>query len=422
MRGDMSPRSDRSIRNIPVSSIHKKRQTRFESETYEEDEQPPRRPRQKKPRGSKTFLIAAIGVAVVFGLVGLLLSTLFAGASVTVYPRTAALHATVSVSTEPNAPAGTLSYATLTITSSATTTVAASGVQHVSKEASGTITITNAYSTQSQRLIANTRFASPDGKIYRIHDSVVVPGMQGGNPGTATATVYADSTGPSYNVGATHFTIPGFKGDPQYDKIYADTDGITGGFEGDQAAVAQSDLDAAKSSMASKLQDAAKAAFKAQLPDGYLIIDNTYDFSYSDISQAPQGTDKATLSQTLTATVAVVRESDAAAAAAKQSVDGFDGSAVAFQNPSSVAISAAANTKPVGEISVTIAGATGVVWQYDKSAVKTALVGKNKSDFQNIIASFRPAITGADVTIRPFWTSTFPSDPNKITVAEGSGK
>ncbi len=422
MRGDMAPRQDRSIRNIPVSSIHKKRQTRYEPEEYvEEVEEAPRRP-LKQRRGSKVFILAAVGVVVVFGVIGVLLSTLFAGAAVVVYPRSAAIPASVSLSAQPNASAGLLGYQTLTVTSSATTSVPASGTQKVSRQASGTIVITNAYSADSQRLIANTRFEAPDGKIYRIHDSVVVPGMQGATPGTASITVYADSPGADYNKGATHFTIPGFKTDPRYSKFYADAQSISGGFIGDEAAVAQSDLDAAKSAMTGKLEDAARSTFSSQIPDGFMMVDNTYQFSYSDLRQTPSGSGTAALSQSLTATVAVVRASDVAAVAAKQAVQGYSGEAVAFANPKDIHLSAAVGTKPIGKIDVSLTGATGVVWQYDKNAVKAALVGKSKSAFESIISSFRPALTGADVTIRPFWTSTFPGDPNKITITEGVKK
>ncbi len=423
MRGDMAPRQDRSIRNIPVSSVNKKRGARFEPEEYEEEEvqEAPRRPRKRK-RGSRMFIIAAVAVVVIFAVIGVLLSTLFAGASVVVYPRTAALSSSISLSIQPNAPAGIVSYQTLTVTSSATTSVPASGTQKVSRQASGVITITNAYSGETQRLIANTRFEAPDGKIYRIHDSVVVPGMTGTTPGTATITVYADSPGAEYNRGATHFTVPGFKTDPRYSKFYADTQSISGGFVGDEAAVAQADLDAAKTAMQGKLEDAARSTFSSQIPDGFMMVDNTYAFSYSDLRQAPGGQGQASLSQSLTATVAVVRASDVAAASAKQAVQGYGGEAVVFQNPKDVKVSAGAGTKPVGKIDISVSGATGVVWQYDKNAVKAALVGKPKSTFETAISSFRPALTGADVTIRPFWTSTFPTDPSKITVAEGVKK
>lgn len=423
MRGDMAPRNDRSIRNIPVSSIHKKRATRYETESYEDEEmdETPRRPRRRKKR-SRAFIIIGTIIVIIFGVLGLLLSTLFAGASVVVYPRAAALPESVTLSTQPNPPAGVLPYQTLTLASSATTSVAASGSQKVSRQASGVITITNAFSAESQRLIANTRFEAPDGKIYRIHDSVVVPGMSGTTPGTATITVYADVAGAEYNKGQTHFTVPGFKNDPRYTKFYADAESISGGFVGNEPAVAKTDLDAAKAAMAGKLEETIRTSVNSQIPEGFVMIENSMQLSYSDLRQTPESSGKASLSQTLTATVAVVRLADVAAASTAQAVEGYDGAAVMFKDPSAVKISAAAGTKPVGKFDITVTNMGSVVWQYDKNAVKNALVGKDKNTFEAIVTSFRPALTGADVTLRPFWSNTFPSNPDKITVSEGTKK
>jgi hypothetical protein len=414
MRGDMAPRNDRSIRNIPVGSIRRNAHpTRFEAEEYEEESpMPPRRPKRKK--GSRIFILSAIGVAVVFAVAGLLLSTLFVGASVTVHPRVAELPATATIAAQPNAPAGMLSYATITISSSATTSVAASGTQKVSRQASGTITITNSFSADSQRLIANTRFEAPDGKIYRIHDSVTIPGMKDATPGTVVAIVYADAAGDSYNRGATHFTIPGFKGDPRYEKFYADAASISGGYIGNEPAVAASDLAAAKTAMEERLKEAVRSAIAGQLPSGFLIVDNSFQYTFSDVRQTPDQSGKANVSETVTATAAGVRASDLAAALAAQSVQGYDGSAVAFSDPSQITLST--TDKPVGKITIEVSGLSNIVWQYDSAAFKAALVGKKKDLFESVVTSFRPALTGAEATVRPFWQSSFPSDPNKITV------
>jgi hypothetical protein len=411
---DMSPRSDRSIRNIPVGSIRRAHPTRFEAEEYEEEETPLPPRRRKRRRGSRVFIFAALGVAVVFAIAGLLLSTLFVGASVVVHPRTATLPATATITAQPNAPAGTLSYATATISSAATTSVAASGTQKVSRQASGTIVISNAFSTEKQRLIANTRFEAPDGKIYRIHDSVEVPGMSGTTAGTATAVVYADAPGESYNRGATRFTIPGFKGDPRYEKFHADATSIAGGFVGNEPAVAPSDLAAAKTAMEERLKTSVRSSLTAQLPNDFIIIENSFQYTFSELRQTPDGSGKADLSLTVTVTAAAVRGSDLAAALAAQSVEGYDGSAVAFMDPSQITLTT--NDRPVGKITIAVSGVSSVVWQYDSAAFKAALVGKSKDSFESIVTSFRPALTGAEATVRPFWQSTFPSDPNKITV------
>jgi len=86
-------------------------------------------------------------------------------------------------------------------------TAKATGVENVEKKASGRIVVYNEFSSAPQKLIATTRFETPDGKIYRIKDAVTVPGA-----GSVEATVYADQPGEEYNIDLTDFTIPGFKG------------------------------------------------------------------------------------------------------------------------------------------------------------------------------------------------------------------
>jgi len=422
---DMAPRTDRSIRNIPVAAA-KRRQARLEPEEYVEEEelqQQSRRTKRRRRGGSRLFIISAIVVAIICGIGGLLLSTLFAGASVVVYPRSVNITAPVTIAAQPNAPAGILPYQTMTLTSSGTTSIAAAGSQKVSRQASGVMTITNNFGTESQRLIANTRFEAPDGKIYRIHDSVVVPGMTGNTPGTATITVYADSPGEAYNRGATHFTVPGFKTDPRYTKFYADATSISGGFVGSEPAVAAGDLASAKTTMQQKLEEAVRTSFVKQVPEGFLPVENSFQFSFSDLRQIPDGANKATLTQSVTAVVAIVRTIDLAAATAAQAAEGYNGEAVAFSDPASVHVVMSPNSKgPVGKIDIVVQAPTAVVWQYDKGALKTALVGKKKDTFESIITSFRPALVGAELTLRPFWQSNLPSDPNKITITEGSAK
>lgn len=406
---------ERSIRNIAI-----KRKSRHEvTEDYEDDEYLPEEPvipKRRRSKGPKRFWLWALLVVIVCAAFGALLSTVFAGASVTVYPRTQEVTVPATLKAQLNAPVGTLNYETLSITRSATTTVPAQGTQHVSRAASGVITIANSYSTASQRLIANTRFEASDGKIYRIRDSVVVPGMSGNNPGTVTATVYADSPGESYNKsGTTSFTIPGFKGDPRYAKFVAVAQGITGGFVGDEPAVAANDLANAKQQLQKQLDADVRTAAASAIPEGYSAIPGTLSVEYGDLLQTAGQNKTATLSQSATARGAIVRQSGLAAAIARATVQSYSGEAVAFgQNAMTIQ---ATSTKP-GDTTLTLAlnGKATLVWQFDPNALKQALLGKQKSELETIVKAFQPAVAKATVSIRPFWQSTFPREEEKIQI------
>lgn len=418
---DMIPHNDRSIRNIPVPTNHRRSAPPVTMDMDEEDTTPVRTPRRKRGGGKrKVFIMAAVAVVVLGALLAILLSTSLAGATVTVFPRKETVTAPASLVARINAPVGSLSYQTMTITRGATTTVPASGTKQVSRQASGVMTIYNTFDSKTQRLIANTRFEAPDGKIYRIHDSVVVPGMSGSNPGTITATVYADSPGAEYNRGETRFTIPGFKGDPRYAKFYAETKAITNGFVGTEPSVAAADLSAAQAALQQNLQAAVQAEVAAQVPDGYLPLISTLRVSYSNITQTPGAGSSANLSQTAQATVAIVRANDLAAAVAKQTLPTYDGAAIAFEDVSQISITTPSATAATGDaLTLTLSGRPTLVWQFDPGTLLEALAGKDKGAFQEVIQSFEPAIMRAEASIRPFWKSAFPSNTEKIQIETG---
>ncbi|MDP3003920.1 MAG: hypothetical protein Q8N43_00175, partial [Candidatus Azambacteria bacterium] len=94
-------------------------------------------------------------------------------------------------------------------------------------KAGGVIYIYNAYSSAPQKLVAQTRFETKDGKIFRIQNPVIVPGakMSGAKltPSSIKVNVVSDATGEEYQIGPSYFTIPGFQGSPKYAGFYAES-------------------------------------------------------------------------------------------------------------------------------------------------------------------------------------------------------
>jgi hypothetical protein len=430
----MIPKGERSIRNIPMPPHHRRAPAQrdapsdYQEPVDEEDFEEPVLPHKKRMHmNGGWFFWIAIGVLAVCATGGILLSTFFAGATVSVTPRTAVVSVPATMLAAANAPVGTLPYQVVSTSRAASTTVTASGSSQVSKAASGIITVYNAYSTNAQPLITNTRFEAPDGKIYRIKSAIVVPGAKAAadgtlTPGTVSVTAYADQPGTEYNRGQTQFTIPGFQGDPRYSKFYAQTAAMTGGFVGMQATVAPADLTAAQNALKQGLQNALQGITSSQLPKDFLPITGTLAISYGDIAQTPGDNNTVTFSQTATASIDVIHASDLAAAIAKQKVDGYNGEAVGFADSSVITIGLAGSSTPAqGNLELALSGSPTLVWQFDPNALKAALVGKDKGGFEQIVTSFAPAITCSKDTpcsasIRPFWSGTFPSNPAKITI------
>jgi hypothetical protein len=232
-----------------------------------------------------------------------------------------------------------------------------------------------------------------------------------------SATAYADSPGADYNrEGTTRFTIPGFRGDPRYEGFYAEAASMSGGFVGTEPAVLPAELARAEAALKSEVETAVRAAAASELPEGYLPIPGTLTINYSDIFKTSAG-DEAQLSQSAVATAAIVRESDLAAAIARESlVEIYGGEAVTLADPAGLSLSLATTTPSEGPLQLRLAGRAVLVWQFDSAAFKQQLLGKKHAELESVRQLFAPAITRADASIRPFWKGSFPDDPDKIRI------
>ncbi len=408
---DMIPPGDRSIRNIPIPAGHH-HISREEIPEYYQPEPP--QPRRRAKRRPGRFIVWALGIIVVCagGVAGV--SMLYAGASVAATPRTQDITASTTIVTQVSAPVGTLAYTTLYSTLSATTTVPATGTKRVSRTARGTVLLSSTY-TASQRLIANTRLAAPDGKIYRLASSVDLPAN-----GTVAAQVNAESPGDTYNrSGATTFTLPGFAGDPRFDKFSAKSQGsIVGGFVGDEPAVAEADLETARAELKAQLDTNTQRELNRSIPETSVAIPGTLAMTYGELVQTASADKKsATVSQSATAKGAIMNVRNFASALAAKLVSDYKGEAIDFKDQGSLTVQVATTTgQSEDQLTLRVMGQTTLVWQFDPNKLKEAMLGRDKGQFQTIVQSFAPAITSATATIRPFWIKNFPSDPEKIEV------
>ena len=224
-----------------VASLPKEETGRIEKNPFfaKEKKKENESPKDRNPRSHS--LIWAFS-AVVLLTVGFVVANYFASATVEITPITRSInidHDFTAVASG-GAKEGNLIFNYVATSTEKTKEVPATVEKKIQRKASGKVLIFNSYNGEKQRLIKNTRLESPDRKIFRIDESVVVPGakMAGGKvvePGSVIAIVYADVAGDKYNVGLSDFTIPGFKGDPRYAKFTAKskTDSpISGGFSG----------------------------------------------------------------------------------------------------------------------------------------------------------------------------------------------
>jgi hypothetical protein len=306
---------------------------------------------------------------------------------------------------------------------SKTKTLPLSESRKVESKATGKAIIYNNYDGNTQKLIKNTRFESSKGKIYRINQSIEVPGKKGDTPGSVEVTLYADSAGAEYNIDSTTFSIPGFKGTSRESAFYAKTkSAISGGSSGTMSLPSISDLNSAKDSLALELKQSIQDDLHKIKKDGYIPLYSSAEIAYSDNEEDIRKGVTDSYKVTATAYVMLTDASKLAEALAKTFGD-YDGGAVrllssdglSFTRKQTDAINGA-NT-----ISLLVDGKARVVWVTDSDAVKSLVQGKERDMFKGLMKTVS-SVDSAEISFSPMWLTHFPDTRSKLTVTESLPK
>jgi len=380
----------------------------------------------------RTRIIITVCLTLVFIGAAFFVNVLMGGAQVTVYPKfkDASVQATFTGHKTPQA--GELSFELLSFDATGERQVAATGQETVSERAVGDMFIYNTKATTQQRLIKNTRFASPDGLIFRIKESVEVPGATKdakGNlvPGVVTTQVFADGTGEQYNLGPARFTIPGLKGTDQYDAMYGEsTVGFSGGFEGNKYIIDDAELEKAKQALHLELRNGLLERLKNERPSGFVVYDQAVTFTFESLPSTSYGDSLATIKEKGHLNIPIFKEDEFAKYLAENTVAGYEGDAVTLTDPLTLTFSYNSATATVSDISArqdlefTLKGTTQIVWQFDENKLKSDLVSLSKTALPTVLSGY-PSIERAEAVVRPFWVKKFPDNADKITVTKVIG-
>ncbi|HWU24379.1 MAG TPA: hypothetical protein VN086_01330 [Candidatus Paceibacterota bacterium] len=372
------------------------------------------------PRKTRSFPwgIALIALVIVIGS-GVALYA-FAAAQVSITPTSNTT--TVSGNFSATYNSGDLPYAIVTVDKTVSSNVPAESTETVNDPAQGTITIYNTQAT-SQTLIKNTRFQTSAGLVFRIQDSVTIPGGSVSSPGSVKATVYADTGGDQYNIGPTTFTVPGLSGSAAFTQVTAkSTEAFTGGFAGTRPSVSQATRDAQNEKSKAALNTALTSAITSQLPAGYVVLPGATFTSYTPVNDTVGKDNSVNVNLKGTAVAVAFPNAALAKTIAYQTVGSYSGQKVSLSDWSGLTLTPSSQGTPTAEqgtFAFSLAGKTTIVWDVDPQKVAGAVAGKDRKTAYSIIQSF-PEVHGAVLTVRPFWASSFPQDPADIKVSTTS--
>lgn len=377
-------------------------------------------------RGQKRIVFASVlGVVLIAG--ALLLSALLGKTELTIHPKVNQPNISSEFTAYPDTRENALTYELMTLESTSESQVKASGQVEVKEKATGKLEIIKT-TPGAERIIANTRFRSPDGKIFRIKDAIVVPGAVNNVPGTIQADVIADDVGDTYNLAAnTRFDVPGFKEgglEDLYKAIYAENRSpFTGGINGPQFKIDETELGTARQALQIKLRDELLKRVESEKPNGFVVFPGAVAITYNQLPAVEYGSDLVTIKEQAILQIPIFKQEQIGSFLAKEAVATYSGGEVRIQDPSVLTFSytsaTTSNSVIANEPSLTfkLTGKPLLVWEYDAKKLTKDLAGLPKTSINNAISAY-PGIDGAKVSITPFWKRSFPENPDDIIVVE----
>jgi len=385
---------------------------------------PPRyrgEPRKRESLGTWMF----IGTVLFIAVGALLLTYVFNSATITAVPKYKDVNdfRKAVVFTQDSENTVDIPFVVASSSISKSKTLSLSESKQVQAKASGKVIIYNNYSEAPQQLIKNTRLESTAGKIYRINQSVTVPGMKGSTPGALEVTVFADSYGSTYNTSATDFTIPGFKGSVREKGFYAKGKGaIAGGSSGNVSQASLSDLNAAKDELALELAQEIKASLIKVAKEGYIGLYGVIEIEYTDNQDQILRGGTGEYKVTGTGYLMLANAQKFAQVVARETID-YNNEPVrlGYTDTMTYTKKDTDHIFSTPTLSILAEGKPRVIWVNDIEKIKEMFKGKKRSDFKQMMKTI-DAVESAEIGFSPLWLSNFPTNTDKIHIVESLPK
>ncbi len=293
-------------------------------------------------------------------------------------------------------------------------------------KARGKIIIYNDFSKDAQPLVATTRFQAPDGKIFRLIDGVTVPGVTetGGKRerGKIEASVVADQDGGEYNLPPTTFTIPGFKGNPKFEKFSAEsiqafTGGGKSGTSNGKKVVSGEDVNRAKTKAIEEAKRLALEEWRQTLGSGEAILEESLL-----ITERPGGSippvgavlDSFTYENRFEIKTFIANETLIRERIAKERVTSDGVTLVPHEY--SVRYTALLPKYESGRLDMTVESTVLFQAELQADPLKQALLGKDEAGIRAFLEA-HPEIERLQVEFQPdLLVSTIPTRPSRVSV------
>ena len=295
-------------------------------------------------------------------------------------------------------------------------------------KAGGTVVIFNK-SKDAQVLIASTRLEAPNGNIYRIPKTIVVPAAKSESgklvPGSKEAAVLADKPGSVYNLGLTDFTLPGLKGGPKYELIFGRSKTeMSGGSEGAQTVIGKNDRDAALAGLMEEAKKEAVSLILKKIPQEEFLLQASIEYAALKEESVPAAGAIAdnfifNVEGEIRAATVSRNELETALLEGNPQLANFGGAPVRIKNLENLNIKLINYKFDAASFTIQVSGEAEAEAALDQDAVKNKIIEKGISSASALLGEY-PYISRAEISFKPFWIGLFykkpPQDPSRIDI------
>jgi len=300
----------------------------------------------------------------------------------------------------------------------ATKSFGASGKEEREEKAGGTIRIFNE-NAASQTLVANSRFISENGELFRSTERVTAPAAQGGTPGIVDVQVVAAEAGSDYNIGPSNFSLPGLAGTELYTKVYGKSSvNMSGGAIGETSVVTANDIEAAKQQLLQELEVDAKATLLSRIPPNFIVLESAMETELlqdNTLVQEGAALEEFTYTASLQVSTLAFAKEDALLLVRHLFESYLQDIQVVKDNTFGATYTVEAVNISTGRMAVSADVSAQAYTALDSAGLEARLRGVSRKDIPNIISAF-PSLETAEFSLWPFWLQHVPQDQSRVEV------
>ncbi|MFH1584815.1 MAG: hypothetical protein ABIB12_01675 [Patescibacteria group bacterium] len=310
-------------------------------------------------------------------------------------------------------------------TTEATRLFQGTGTAVQEEKAEGVIRVYNTYTATALPLVAQTRFMSEEGMLFRAPNRIVVPGFrrEGGEvvPGIVDVPVVAAEAGEGYNIEPSNFSLPGLAGSALYTLIYGESlKSMTGGTREEIRVVTAEDIERAREELLGDLRVLAAKRMERQLPEGYIVDPVSFALEVEKASTAVEpGAELKEFTYTARAAITGIafRMEDVRSVVAEFLRTELNGGE-RIGGEVRVSYEPGIGDPETQTLVLRAHGETKGYAEMDEEALRLRILGKEVLEAERILAR-DPSVFQASVSLWPFWKQRIPRTPERIKFMAG---